>query len=76
MEDNEKKAPFPQANDFDKVMSLLNVENESILHSDKLIGAYLDGIAERQSRYYIAAAQYLDIIDKKRNFTEFAKRII
>ncbi len=75
MADNEKKPPFPQANDFNKVMSLLDVEDEKILHSDKLLGDYLDGIAERQSRYYIAAAQYLDLIDSKRNFTEFAKRI-
>lgn len=56
-------------------MNLLNVEKEDILRSDELIGAHLDGISERQSRYYIAAAQYLEFIDSKRHFTEFAKRI-
>ena len=75
MENKEKIPPFPQANDFNKIVSILNIENEKTLHSDRLLGAYLDGIAERQSRYYIAAAQYLEFLDNERNFTEFAKRI-
>lgn len=75
MESKDKKPPFPQANDFNKVVSILNIENEETLQSDRLLGAYLDGIAERQSRYYVSAAQYVEFLDQERHFTNFARRI-
>lgn len=68
--DNEKKPPFPQANDFEKVKQLILIPDANKLLSDSEIGEYLGGITERQSRYYIAAARYLGAVDEHRHLTQ------
>ena len=67
----EGEVPFPQANDLDKIMLLINVENEEYLFDDAVLGEKLGSISDRQARYYITGARYLDIIDEDRHFTTF-----
>ncbi len=73
MED--KRAPFPQANDFEKILALLNVSDEDVLKSDERVSACLDGMALRQSRYYVAAARYIGLVNEERRLTEYAKML-
>ena len=73
--EKDKKAPFPQANDFEKVKTLITIQDEAYLLSDKLIAATLGGIAERQSRYYLAAARYLGVVNEKRQFTDLGNKL-
>ena len=63
MEGNNKRPPFPQANDLEKIVQIINVPNEDTVLNDDALGSYLDGITSRQARYYIAAAKYLGILD-------------
>ena len=67
--ENSSRPPFPQANDLEKIVKIINVPiPEKILNDDEL-GAYLDGITSRQARYYIAAAKFLGILDASKAFT-------
>lgn len=63
--------PFPQADDFNKIIKILNIDDLRILKSKECISNILGGIAERQAQYYLSACMYLDIIDRDRNLTEF-----
>ena len=64
MEEN-KLIPFPQADDFSKVILLINFPKEK-LKDNEYIKTNLGNITERQVSYYVSAAQYLNIIDSKR----------
>ena len=75
MEENNKRPPFPQANDLEKVIQIINVPNEDTILNDEALGVYLDGITSRQARYYIAAAKYLGILDANKCFTESGKKL-
>ena len=75
MEENNKRPPFPQANDLEKVVQIINVPNEETVLNDDALGAYLDGITSRQARYYIAAAKYLGILDANKHFTEIGNKL-
>ena len=74
VEDN-KRPPFPQANDLEKVLKIINVSNPDIILNDDSLAAQLDGIASRQARYYIAAAKYLGILDQDKNFSEIGNKL-
>lgn len=69
-----ENAPFPQANDFNKIMKLLNTGHEANLKDNGYIVRLLGGISSRQVSYYLAACEYIGIISK-RNFTSFAIRL-
>lgn len=69
-EEDNIEAPFPQANDFTKVLKLINVEKENLLQDNQYLVNLL-GVTQRQVNYYLAACAYLGIIDKNRLFTEY-----
>ncbi len=73
--DIDKNIPFPQADDFEKVVALTNIEDESMLADKTYVSELLGGISERQVAYYTNAAKYLGIIDNNKTFTEVGKRI-
>lgn len=69
-----KLIPFPQADDFNKVIQLINFPKEK-LKDNEYIKTNLWDITERQVNYYISAIQYLNIIDSKRNFTDIGLKL-
>lgn len=73
MEEN-KLIPFPQADDFNKVILLINFPKEK-LKDNEYIKTNLHDITERQVSYYISAAQYLNVIDSKRNMTDVGLKL-
>lgn len=73
MEDEDKdemEAPFPQANDFEKVISLIKIKKESLLQDNEYLTNLLN-VSLRQVNYYLAACVFLGIINKERLFTEY-----
>lgn len=75
MENLDYVAPFPQANDFEKVIRIIEVPDESIVYDDNELGEYLGGLTDRQARYYIAAAKYLGVLSKDKHFTLLGQKI-
>ena len=67
----ESKIPFPQANDFGKILAIIKVEEEIFISDKQKLMEILSLGTERQISYYLSACEFLDIIDSKRNFTEF-----
>lgn len=68
--DIEDKIPFPQADDFEKIVRIVNIDDESRLIDKDSMSRYLDDISPRQVQYYLSACMYLNIIDEKKKFTE------
>lgn len=67
--------PFPQANDFDKVIAILNVKDEEKLNDKTAIGFLLGDISERQVQYYVSACQYLGLVTSDKKFTDLGDTI-
>lgn len=66
----DRRAPFPQADDFDKIIQILNIPSESQLSDNSFLVFYLSDInTERQANYYISACMYLGLVDSNRKFT-------
>ena len=72
MEQKNKKYPFPQANDFNKILLLLNIDNESLFNDKEYLKIYLDLGTERQISYYLSAFQFLGLIDDEKKFTSYS----
>ncbi len=72
---NEFNAPFPQANDFDKVLKIVNVELPEKLKDYGYMSVYLDDVSDRQVDYYISACIYLGIINKNKEFSRLGERL-
>ena len=75
MVENKLEVPFPQANDFDKIITILNIEEEDKLSDKRYLSLLLDMITDRQVQYYLSACAYLGLIDKKKRFTKIAKKL-
>ncbi|MDO4466429.1 MAG: hypothetical protein Q4C49_05410 [Bacillota bacterium] len=75
MENQNKKFPFPQADDFSKIILLINLDDEKKLSDKELLGKYLGDIVERQVMYYISACQYLGLINENKEYTELGNKI-
>lgn len=67
--------PFPQANDFEKIIAIVNIEDSAKLKDSNAIGVYLGDISSRQVGYYVSACIYLNIINKEKEFTEIGQRL-
>lgn len=63
-------APFPQANDFAKIIKIININDPSKLRDYSYMRSYLNYISDRQVDYYISACVYLALINKNKEFTE------
>lgn len=68
-------APFPQADDFEKVIAIINIDNESRLKDYDSMCVYLGDVSDRQVGYYTSACMYLNILNKEKEFTEIGKRL-
>lgn len=68
--------PFPQANSFYRVLDLINELNNQELSASDIADIYEFDI--RQANYYLAAAQYLDLVIKDKNYklSELGKQIM
>lgn len=68
--------PFPQANSFHRVLDLINELNEQDLSAVEISELYEFDI--RQANYYLAAAKYLDLVEKDGlyHLTELGKQIM
>ena len=70
------KIPFPQADDFEKIIAILNIANESDLCDDNTLSIALGCVSKRQVDYYLSASAFLGFVDmKKRHFTDFGNNI-
>jgi len=67
--EKENNFPFPQADDFEKVVSLLNIKEESSLKNKTSVSMLLGDIDSRQVQYYLSALMYLDIVQANKSFT-------
>ncbi len=67
-----KLTPFPQANDLNKIVSILRLEQDNLFSDDFLIQNLK--ISKRQIHYYISACIFLDYLDEKRVFTPNGKK--
>ena len=70
--DNE--IPFPQANNFGKIIKILDTTEEILKDYNKLKVVINVG-TERQVRYYLSASTFLGIVDKNNNFTNEAYQL-
>ena len=62
--------PFPQADNFDRIVSIVNIQDIETLKDKHALSVILGEITERQVQYYISACQFLGILDSDKNFTE------
>ena len=67
--EKENNFPFPQADDFEKVVSLLNIKEESSLKDKTSVSMLLGDIDNRQVQYYLSALMYLDLVQSNKSFT-------
>ena len=75
MEEKQNKVPFPQANDFNKILKIIEIADEDKLFDTYFLIDYLELGTQRQISYYVSAAEFLGIIDKRRRFTDFGKEL-
>jgi len=65
-----KKAKiFPQANDFEKIIRLIKVEDEKLLSNFLFLKELIEVSSIRQVDYYLSACFFLDIINEDNEFT-------
>ena len=65
-----KDIPFPQADDFEKIISVINADKPQYFNDNLYLSSILENVTERQVSYYLSACMYLGLIDKNRSFTE------
>lgn len=72
--ENQNNIPFPQANDFTKILAIIELESiDDVKNPTKLCEMF--SVARRQVDYYVSACQFLGILDRKKNFTELGFRL-
>lgn len=64
--------PFPQADDINKIIILLNLDDDALLSDSASLRRSLGGVTERQVSYYISAMKYLGLITSDRKYTPLA----
>lgn len=74
MESQDKKIPFPQANDFTKVIKILETDEQELTNKEYLMKV-LEVSTNRQVQYYISACQFLGLLDEDCKFTKDALKI-
>ena len=64
---------FPQANQFERIIAIMSLENASDLKNDDILFSALDNITYRQVQYYLSACEYLGLINPDRTYTELGE---
>lgn len=73
--ENKNEFPFPQADDFEKIVQLMNLKDEERLKDKEFLCDLLGGITERQVQYYLSACQYLGFVTSDKKYTERGEAI-
>lgn len=66
--------PFPQADDFEKVIDMLSALREGLTELDELAERF--GFVSRQAGYYLNAAKYLSLVDHQSGLTRAGEKIL
>lgn len=74
MVNQDKKLPFPQANNFTKVIKILETEEEQLTNKE-LLQEIIKVSTNRQVQYYVSACQFLGLIDEGYKYTNLALKI-
>ena len=72
---NKKVAPFPQADDFEKVISIINIDDINKVKDKIYVSRLLGDISDRQVAYYTSACFYLGILDENKCFTVLGEEL-
>jgi len=64
---------FPQADDLDKIIKIISLNNSKI--NTDYLKVYLNLGTDRQISYYLSACKFLDILDANNEFTEFGRSL-
>ncbi len=75
MEEKQNRVPFPQANDFGKILKIIEIDDEDRMSDTNYLLNYLELGTQRQISYYVSAAEFLGIVDKSRSFTSFGNEL-
>lgn len=75
MEQGDRKIPFPQANDFNKIYDLICIEDETKLNDKEFLKEYLSLGTERQISYYLSACEFLGVISHNKKYTDIGNKI-
>ena len=67
--------PFPQANDLEKVIALLNVDREGTLCNNAYLQTLLGVGSDRQVCYYLSAGRFIGFVGKGRTFSPLGNRL-
>lgn len=70
-----KNIPFPQADDFSKILKIININNPLDIKNNSTMRIILGGISDRQIQYYVTAVIFLGILDSHKNFTNLGSEI-
>lgn len=70
-----KNIPFPQADSFEKIIKILNINDEEQLKDKGYLSKLLGDVHARQVAYYLSASMYLDIVNLNKEFTEYARTL-
>lgn len=73
--ENSNEFPFPQADDFEKIVQLLNLKDEEKLRDKEFLCELLGDISGRQAQYYISACQYLGFVSSEKKYTDYGEKI-
>jgi hypothetical protein len=68
------ETPFPQADDFEKVVDFVSAIGEGSVEEDQLSERY--GFVKRQAGYYFNAAKYLGFVSSEREVTREGQRLL
>lgn len=68
--------PFPQADDFDKIIQILHFADDKDLNDIHKISLRLGDISDRQVSYYISAAMFLGFIEIEDGKKVFSKQAL
>ena len=71
----DKSNDFPQADNIERVFSIININDPSDLKNESSMAIILNDISGRQVRYYLNAARFLDVVDSNKLFTEFGNEL-
>ncbi len=73
MENN--NVTFPQADDFEKILVIVNISNPNDLFDKSVVSKALGDISDRQVMYYLSACEYLGLITHGKVFTNLGNEI-
>lgn len=68
--------PFPQADDFEKIVTIVNISDSNALNDSVKLSQTLGGITDRQVAYYLSAATFLGLIVSDKGQKKFAQKCL